>query len=205
VTATAALATAGSFSQLEKIVLQAADLPGGWRASAAQGDPSEAADQADLMHCVGRPNTDIDKVAEVHSADFALGDGIISSSATSYRLQSDLDADVATLHSAKFSPCFDRMLERQFAATMPAGTTIESASVKVTPGSAGGPANVVAIGAGTIKVRLNGRAVPLYVTMAFITGPMIEAQVDTFNAGAPVPPPVVNSLVAAVARRAAKG
>ena len=36
--------------------------------------------------------------------NFTLGDANISSSAISYRSQSDLDADEATLHSPKLSP-----------------------------------------------------------------------------------------------------
>jgi hypothetical protein len=38
--------------------------------------------------------------------------------------------------------------------------------------------------------------VPLYVAIAFITGPVIEAEVDSFNVGAPMPASVVKSLVA---------
>jgi hypothetical protein len=41
--------------------------------------------------------------------------------------------------------------------------------------------------------------------VAFITGPLIEAEVDAENVGTPVPASVVNRLVATVATRAAKG
>lgn len=157
------------------------------------------------MKCVGARDTDSDKVAEAHSDDFALGDASISSSATSYRAQSDLNTDVATLHSPKLSPCFGQMMKKQLAASLPAGATTESASIKITPGSAGCPANVVATGTGTIKVRANGQQVPVYLTVAFITGPLIEAEVDTENVGTPVPASVVNPLVATVATRDGKG
>ena len=56
-----------------------------------------------------------------------------------------------------------------------------------------------------IRVSANGQRVAVYVTVAFITGPLIEAEVDTSNAGTPVPASVVKSLVATVANRAAEG
>ena len=201
----ASAATPASLSQLKKIVLQPADLPSGWKGAPYQPNPNDSANNAALVKCVGARNTDSDKVAEAHSTDFALGDASISSSATSYRLQSDLDADVAVLHSPKLSPCFELLMKKQLAAALPAGGTVESASVKITPGSAGGPANVVGTGTGTIKVRVSGQQVPVYLTVAFITGPLIEAEVDTENVGTPVPASVVNPLVAAVATRAVKG
>ena len=201
----ASSATPASLSQLKKIVLQPADLPSGWKGAPYQPNPNDSANNAALVKCVGARNTDSDKVAEAHSNDFALGDASISSSATSYRSQSDLDADVAVLHSPRLSSCFEQLMKKQLAAALPAGSTVESASVKITPGSAGGPANIVGTGTGTIKVRVSGQQVPVYLTVAFITGPLIEAEVDTENVGAPVPASVVNPLVATVATRAVKG
>jgi hypothetical protein len=198
-------AAPASLPQLKKIVLQPADLPPGWKGTPYHPDPSDAANQAALVKCVGARNTDSDKVAEAHSEHFALGDASISSSATSYRSQSDLDADLAKVHSPKLSPCYDQLVNTQLASSLPAGATIESESIKITPGSPGGPTNVVATGTGTIKVRVNGQQVPVYLTVAFITGPLIEAEVDTENVGAPVPASVVNGLVDAVATRAATG
>jgi hypothetical protein len=192
-------------SELKKIVLQTADLPAGWKGTPYQADPSDAADQAALVKCVGGRDTDKDAVADVNSDDFALGDATVSSSATSYWSQSDVDADVAIAHSPKLSTCYDQLSKKQLASLMPAGATIESASMKITPGSAGGPANVIATGTGIISVSVNGQHVAVYVTVAFITGPLIEAEVDTENVGAPVPASLVQSLVATVANRAAKG
>jgi len=201
----ASSATPASLSQLKKIVLQPADLPSGWKGAPYKPGPNDSANNAALVKCIGARNTDGDKVAEAHSDDFALGDASISSSASSYRSQSDLDSDVAMLHSPKLSACFEQMVKKQLVASLPAGATIDSASITITPGSAGDPANVVATGSGTIKVRVNGQQVPVYLTVAFITGPLIEAEVDTENVGAPVPASVVNPLVATVATRAVKG
>jgi hypothetical protein len=198
-------ATPASLSRLEKMVLQPADLPSGWKGAPYQPDPNNSADNAALMKCAGARDTDSDKVVEANSDNFTLGNASISSSAASYRSQGDLDSDVATLHSPKLSPCFEQMMKKQLAASLPAGSTTESASIKITPGSAGGPANVVATGTGTINARVSGQEVQEYLTVAFITGPLIEAQVDSENAGTPVPASVVNPLVATVATRAVKG
>jgi hypothetical protein len=191
-------------SRLQKIVLQPTDLPAGWKGTPYQADPSAAADQAAFAKCVGVRNTDVDKVAEANSQDFARGDASISSSATSFRSQSDVDADVAALHSSKFAPCVEQLLKKQIVTSLPAAT-VESVSIKIKPGSAGGPTNVVANAAGTIKVSMSGQQVVLYVTNTFITGPLIEADVETDNVGRPVRASLVKSLVASVANRAAEG
>jgi hypothetical protein len=196
-TPASAAATPAALSQLTKIVLQPADLPSGWKGTPYQPDPNSAAENTTLAACVGARDTDGDQVAVANSDDFGLGNATISSSATSYRSQSDLVTDIATLHSPKLSSCFSQMMKKQLASSLPAGGKVESASIKVTPGSAGGPANVIATGTGTVQVQVNGQQIPLYLTVAFITGPLIEAEVDAANFGAPVPASVVNRLAAA--------
>jgi hypothetical protein len=200
-----AAATPASLSQLKKIVLQPADLPSGWKGTPYQADPNNAAENGTLAACVGARDTDSDQVAEANSDDFGLGNATITSSATSYRSQSDLVNDIAALHSPKLSSCFSQMMKKQLASSLPAGTKVTSASIKVTPGSAGGPANVIATGTGTVQVQVNGQQIPLYLSVAFITGPLIQAEVDAENPGTPVPASVVNRLAATVATRAAKG
>jgi len=202
---TSSSAAPASLTQLKKIVLQPADLPRGWKGTPYRPDPSDAAVQAAFVKCVGVRNTDPDTVAEANSEDFALGDADISSSAHSYRSQTDVDTDTASLRNPKYAPCDEQLAKKQLATSLPAGAMIESASVKITPGSAGGPANVVGTEAGTFKVSANGQQVPVYVTGVYITGPLIEAEVDTENVGSPVPASVVNALVATVAARAAEG
>jgi hypothetical protein len=155
------------------------------------------------VKCVGTRNTDSDKVAEAHSTDFALGQASVSSSATSYRSQGDLDDDAEMLHNPKLSSCFATLFRARLATSLPAGSKIESASIRITPGAAGGPANVRATGAGIIKVTVSGQRVAVYLGVAFITGPLMEVEVDAVNVGSPVPASVVRSLVAAVAHRAA--
>jgi hypothetical protein len=195
-------AAAPSLAQLKKIVLQQSDLPAGWKATPYEVDPStEAAADADLMKCVGARNTYRDRVARADSDEFTLGDASIRSSAISYRSQSAVDADVAMLHNPKIALCYEQVLKELAASS---GVMIESMSIKITPGWAGGPANVVATGTGIAKVSGNGQQAPTYTTVAFITGPLIEAEVDADNIGKPVPASRVNALVASVAARAAK-
>ena len=198
-------ATPASQAQLQKIVLQPGDLPAGWKGTPYKPDPTAAAYDAALARCVGARNTDPDKIAEAHSEDFDLGDASISSSASSYPSQSDLDVDIAILNSPKISACYSHLFSKLLTASLPAGAKVDSTSIKITPGAAGGPANVVATGKGLIRVSANGQRLAFYVTVAFITGPLIEAEVDTFNVRAPLPASVVKSLVATVANRAAEG
>jgi hypothetical protein len=188
------------------MVLQPADLPSGWKGTPYQADPNEAANDAAFTKCIGVRDTDSDKVANANSDDFDSGNATISSSATSYRSQSDLANDVAALHSSKFSPCFGQMMKKELATSLPAGGEVESVSIKITPASAGTPSDVVAIGTGVLKVKASGQQLSVYLTAAFITGPsMIESEVDAENVGTPVPASVVNPLVTTVANRVAQG
>ena len=109
------------------------------------------------------------------------------------------------MHNPKFARCYTQLVKKQIVTSLPAGATTASASIKIRLGSEGGPANVVGTETDTVEVSANGKQVPVYVTAAYITGPLIEAEVDTENVGSPVPASVVNALVATVATRAAKG
>ena len=198
-------ATPASLVQLKGMVLQAADLPTGWQGTPYKADSSEGATQAALVKCVGIRNTDPDKVLAAHSPGFTLGDASISSSATTYRSQGDINTDIALMQSPKLSSCYEQLVRTQLPATLPVGATIDSVVLTFKPGSAGGPANVVATGNGIIKVTANSKQVSIYQSVAYITGPLIEAQVVTGSFGTPVPPSMVDPLVAKVAARAAKG
>jgi hypothetical protein len=201
---TSAVPSPASESQLAKIVLQPSDLPPDWTPTPYKAEPGDTAAQAALLRCLGVLSTASDKVAEAHSFDFTLGDARVSSSASSYRSQSAVDANVAALHGSKFSPCLEQQVKQQVAPQLAAGAAIESVSVKITPGSAGGPANVVATGGGTIKIRVGGQHSVYYLRFAYITGPLILAEVDAENVGIPAPAPQWESLVSAVADRAAQ-
>ena len=199
-------AAPATLSQLKQIVLRPADLPPGWKGTPYQADSSASAEDATLYKCLGVRDIDGDQVAEADSEDFARGNATISSTASSYRSQSDMDFIVAALHNPKVSPCLGQTLTKELATSLPAGATVQSASVKITPGSAGGPANVIATGTGIIKVEASGQELTFDMTETIMTGPLIEAEVDTVNVGAtPVPESVVKPLAATMATRASKG
>jgi len=186
------------------MVLQATDFPPGWKSKPHTADPKQAASQAALLRCVGARNSDPDKVAEAHSADFAYSTATVSSSAASYRSQKAVDADLAMVRSPKFSPCHEQTLAKQIATSLPPGAKVESVSFKVTPGADGGPVNVAATGTGLVKVSLSGQEVVVYAKVAFIVGPLVEAEVDATSVGEPVTRSLMRSLVASVATRAGK-
>jgi hypothetical protein len=198
----AASPSPASQPQLQKIVLQPADLPAGWKGTPSQDNPSaDAARDVALYQCLGVPNYRTPtRVDEAFSDDFTRGDAYIYSSASSYRSQSEVEADVAAVLSPKFSPCIAKLIRQQAANH---AVAVKSVSVKVTPGSAGGPANVAATGVATFKTNEGGKQTVHYSTVAYIIGPFIEAEVDSESIGAPVPASLMEPLVATVANRAA--
>lgn len=191
-------------SLLTQIVLQRDDLPG-WTGTPFQDDPSTEQEQASLLRCAGGRDTDSDKVAEAHSQDFSLGQAGISSDAASYRTQSAVDSDVALLRNPKFPSCYQALVKAGLSKNLPTGTTISSAKVSVTPGPGSGPANVAGTATAVLTVNTAAGRVTVYADIAFITGPMLEAEVDTENIGSPVPVALRRKLIQAVAGRAARG
>jgi hypothetical protein len=192
-------------ARLRKIVLQATDMPG-WKASPPD-DSSDAPDseQTELVACVGAQNTDADQIADIESANFGLGDAQISSSASSYAFQSDLDNDLTVLESPKFVPCISRQLKRDLAGAIPAGGRMGTLSVKFAPGSGTGPANVAGTLSATVPITANGRQDLLYIDYVYLTGSFIEAEVDGESLGAPVPAAAMRAAVRAVAARVVAG
>jgi len=198
-------ASPATVAQLKKIVLQPADLSG-WKASPAEPDATQQADDAQMAKCVGVKNTDEDQVATTDSDDFSLGDATISSTASSYKSASDLDVDLAVLHSPKFVSCETQLMSKGIAESLPQGAHVGTMSLKLTPQPGGDwPANVVGLGTASLPVTVNGQQVTLYADFAAITGPLIEADVEAENVGAPVPAATLRAAVEAVAHRAATG
>jgi hypothetical protein len=191
--------TPATAAQLKKIVLRAADLPS-WKAEPAEPASS---DQAEVTKCVGAKNTDKGKVATAHSDDYTLGNALISSSASSYKLQSDVDSDVRLLKSPKLAPCYSKMFKQQFLSALSKDASLGPVSVKFTPGRGTGPANVVGSGSANATVTVNGQKVKLYLSFVYLTGPLMEAEIEAYNINAPVPAAALQWAVKAVADRAA--
>lgn len=195
--------TPATVVQLKKIVLQAADLPRGWKATPPESSSDDSTGQAELMKCIGAKNTDDDQVATVDSSDFHLGDATISSSASSYKSQSSLDSDTALLKSPKLVPCYTKLLKKELGSSLPQGASLGAVSIKFTPGAGSGPANVAGSGAATVGVTVSGQSLKVYINFVYITGPLMELEVDAENLGAPVPAAALQAAVKAVADRAA--
>jgi len=194
--------TPATEAQLRKIVLQATDLPPGWKGSPASSDDSSNSNE-ELAACVGAKNTDADQVASVDSDAFDLGNAEVSASATSYKSQSDLATDIAVLKSPKFLSCTTKELKKELGSSMPKGTSLGAVSLKFTPGPGTGPANVVGSGSMSMPVIGPGGRITVYVDFVYLTGPLMEVEVDAENLGAPVPAGVLQAAVQAVAGRAA--
>jgi hypothetical protein len=154
--------------------------------------------------CVGGKNTKADRTASGLSSDFSLADATISSSADSYKNQADLDADVAILTSPKVSSCYESLFRSQFKTELPAGSVVKTLSIKITPGNGALPNNVVGTGTGEVVVVANGQTLKIYLNVAFITGSLIEAEVDAENVGTPFSPSLLSGVITKVAERAAK-
>jgi len=197
-------ASTPSTAALTAIVVQPSDLPAGWTSKAAEPDPDEAADQAALVSCIGGRDTSPDKIAEAPSPDYSQGNATISSSVKAFKSQDDVTADTQLLASPKINDCFASLIKTQLT-RQAAGATINSVQVAFTPGSGGGPSNVVGTAAGRIALTAQGQSAVAYLDSAFMTGPALEAEVDFENLGGPVPTALRTAVIAKVATRLAQG
>jgi hypothetical protein len=187
------------------MIVRPTDLPTGWTATAYQDGGGNHAAQASLVKCIGGKDTSADKFNETHSDDYALNDqATISSQAERFKSQDDVAADTALLASPKASACYIAETKASLG-TVASGTKVDGISIKITPGSAGGPKNVVATGAGTISITVSGQTVKAYLNVAFIAGPKIEAEVDFNGFGTPTDTALRTSVIKAVADRVARG
>lgn len=93
--------------RLAQLVVQAADLPPGWKQDPPER-PSGNDDAAwlQIKQCVGVRDLEIKEVAVVPSPPFSHVSANLYSQATSYRSQADLEADVAVLRDPRFTGCY---------------------------------------------------------------------------------------------------
>lgn len=197
--------TALDEAQLKALLLTKNDVPAGWTASPSAGGTTadDEADQAKVAQCIGVPDPDTHKVAEADSDDYDLNDSEISSSATSYRSSADVDAGVALLTSPKSAECYKQLFQEAISKDLPAGTTVDSSSVKLTPGTNGGPSNVVAKADVDVTVSAEGQTVKLVIDAWFIRGKQIGAEVDFFGFGQAIADSIQATALKAVADRVA--
>ena len=193
---------------LSQIVLGRADLPTGWTATPTAtptaAPAASSSGQSALVACVGGKNTSPDKTASLSSDAFTQSAATITSSAARYRSQAAITADIGLLKSPRISACYKALTTQSLRASLPAGATIASGGLEVVPAPKGGPANVVAVATSKFVVNASGQPVTLYQTTAFITGRLIEAEVDFQGVDTAVPTALQEQLIDVVAGRAAK-
>jgi hypothetical protein len=189
---------------LAKIVVQQSDLPAGWTGKPAQGQGSPDADlQAQLLRCVGGKIDESQRVAHVDGDDFTQGQLTISSDATSYKTQAEVDNRSAIISSPRAGTCLNQIVRTLLQRQLPAGTTLNGVAIALTSGSNGGPPNVVATEKGQITVSAQGQSATVYLDAAFIRGRQLTATVEFEGIGQRVDANLQASVIAAVAARAA--
>jgi hypothetical protein len=186
-------------AQLAAMVLQPGDLPAGWTAAPHQADPSEMADAATVAQCYGVQNTLPDRNAVANSQDFSQGNVSILSNAASFKTASDVQVDVGTLSNPKYTTCNKQLI----ASSLPAGSALVNADVKVTVGAAGGPSNVAGSATGSVTFTSQGQQQTLYLTSVYLTGPSIEGEIDFESGDGPIPASLQAPLIAKMAARIA--
>lgn len=196
--------TTGPHIALKRIPLRRADLPNGWVGHKPKpDDPNGDAFDKRFATCVGAVGGS-GAINSVDGPDFDNGPAEISSSATRYASQHDVDHDVAILTSPRAEACMNTVLRAVLKKSMPAGAEVGAVEISITSGSNGGPDNVVATASGVITISEAGQSIQLFIDLAFITGSRTEADVDFFDVGAPVDPGLQQHLIRVVAERAAR-
>lgn len=184
------------------IVLQAGDLPSGWKAVPYQADPADAKTQKALVACAGGKDTSADAVGEAHSDSFSEATVSVDSQATMYKSQAAVSADARLLKSAKIAGCHEKLVKAELVSNLPAKSKINTVRVTITPGAGSGPKNLAGIAKVKVDATVSGKRGVVYIYAAFITGPKTEAEVDIESIGAAVPAALASDLVTKVAQRA---
>lgn len=192
-----------SLGALRAITVQRSEVPQGYQVVPYQAGSKDTGSQAALVRCVGGTDTSADRTGAAHSPEYVLKNLHISSQAESFGSQKDLDADVALLRSPRASKCYEKSFTAQLTSSLPSGSKVKEVTMKVTPHSAGEPSNVIGTGVGSITVEISGKTVKVNLASEFMTGPLIESEVDFLNADAPIPVTLLSTLVKKVAARTA--
>jgi hypothetical protein len=192
-------------NQMRAIVVQPSDLPANWKASPASPSSDPRIDSAALARCMGTLDTLPDAAALAFSQNFSDGSSIVSSEATSFRSAVDVQADAASLINPMASDCLAKVGKVRLPLSLPKAVTVKSLTLKITPGSGGGPPNVIATATGTFVLTTVGHQLTLKNEVVFLVGRRIEAQIAFFTTGAPFPAQVKAEVIRKVAARVAHG
>jgi hypothetical protein len=192
-------------NQLRAIVVQPGDLPPGWKPSPPTPSSDPKTDSATFAQCMGALDTFPDAAALAFSQNFSNGSSVVSSGATSFKSAVDVQLDAASLLNPLASDCFAKVGKARMTAQLPKAVTVKSITLKITPGTAGGPANVVATASGTLVFTTTGHQLTLKNEVVFLVGRRIEAQIAFFTTGGTFPAQVKADVIKKVAARVAHG
>ena len=186
--------TAPSHDVLSGLVVQASDLPTGFTSQPHDTTTDDDTNQQQIVACVGSTSVNpADKIEEVNSDDFVKDPLTISSDATSYTSQAAVDALVQVIQNPKAEDCFKTLLQQQVASS---GGSVTAADIQVTPGTNGGPSNVVAVLQGKVDITVSGQQASVRVAEVFIEGRQLLATVSGEAINAPVDLDVLEKQVA---------
>ena len=107
------------------------------------------------------------------------------------------------LTSPKASECYQQLFKDAISKDLPSGATVDKMSVKLTPGTNGGPSNVIAKADADLTVSAQGQTVQLVIDAWFIRGHQIGAEVDFFGFGQAIDSSIQSTALKAVADRVA--
>ena len=143
-----------------------------------------------------------DQIQQVQSDDFTMGQATVSSDASSYKSETDVQTQVAQLKSPRAQGCLSSLFKKEISSTLPSTATIRSIGIKLDT-SATGIANLIGSANGKITVTAQGRTISVYIGAAFFTGNQLTGEVNFSSIGTPISSAFANPIVKAVVQRAA--
>jgi hypothetical protein len=190
-------------AQLRTIVLRASDLPAGWSSAPYRIDPKAATLDAAQAACIGVRNVDPDRVGDIHSSTFSHGGDSVDSEAASYRSAADLAVDRATMHSPKLAPCEQSLLKANLPGALPAGTTLVSVKVTVTPSSATN--GIIGTSDTSVVLSRGGSQFAIDQRLVDIQAGLVTVTLDFSSSAQGFPGPLKESLATVVLNRVLAG
>jgi hypothetical protein len=191
---------AGDTARANTIVLQQADLPGGWRGAAHTETTLEQERARDLSLCIGRPDPGTYRSAIVYGPDLTLGQTQVSSVATVLNTVDDAKADLTAVKGPKYAGCvlpaFRDDLRRQAADARVENLTSE-------------PLPVESFGDGSVGIRLTAdlvypdRTDHLFADLVYMSKDRSTVSATFFSFSQPFPAQLEQSLVSRMGNRIA--
>jgi hypothetical protein len=184
------------------IGLQTTDFPSEWASSPQPQDAATtSAEDQQVAACLGIPDTEKDRTAEVMSDDFTMAKLHVSSDVSVFRSTDDVNTDSAAIAGPKAQPCLNQQYRSLAASQAGAGSTISGLDLKVMPGAAPGRPVQKATVIAHISASAAGAALDVYDEVVYLAEGRVEATVDFLSEDGPVPTDVVDLAAGRVATR----